>query len=232
MSHEPQHELQNESRRSDDLIAPQTDDTAESHASDFFDPALALFTAVRQVADEALHEHENKVGMIAGLLAAGLGMPAKECERIAKASALHDIGKFAIPKHILGKQGPLDAEEIKAVQQHAENGAAILMRSGLAADDLSVVVARHHHERFDGTGYPHGLAGQAIPLAARITAVADVYDALRATRPYKDPIDHETACEMILNGSGRTDPRHFDPEILKAFEAQHEVIAAHWESSE
>lgn len=229
------HELLNEPGSSETHSSTESGDlgsSGQNASTTMFDPAVALFTAVRQVADEVLHAHENKVGTISGLIAAALGFPDEECARIAKASTLHDIGKFAIPKHILGKQGPLDAEELKEIRKHAENGADILMRSGLAADDMAVIIARHHHEKFDGTGYPHGLAGQAIPLPARITAVADVYDALRATRPYKDPIDHETACEMILNGSGRTDPRHFDPEILKAFEAQHEVIAAHWESSE
>jgi putative two-component system response regulator len=224
-------ELQNEPRRAENPVSPHiqgSNGANENRSSDMFDPAVALFTAVRQVADEALHAHENKVGAIAGLLAAALGRPEEECAVIAKASTLHDIGKFAIPKHILGKKGPLDAEEIKIIHQHAENGAEILMRSGLAADDMAVVIARYHHEKFDGSGYPEGLIGQAIPLAARITAVADVYDALRATRPYKDPINHENACDMILNGSGRTDPRHFDPEILQALKTHGDAIKARW----
>lgn len=208
--------------------ADSTVDQASSR--EVFDPAVALFTGVRQVADEVLHAHEDKVGRISRILAIQMGLSRSEVVTIARASSLHDIGKFGIPKCTLGKQGPLDPEEIKEIQRHAEHGAQILIRSGMAPDDLAVLVARHHHEKFDGSGYPTGRAGTDIPLAARITAVADVYDALRALRPYKDPIDHDTAMSMILEGNAHTRPGHFDPEVLHAFWEARDRIRGDWES--
>jgi putative two-component system response regulator len=202
--------------------------TADAHV---FDPAIALFTAVRQVTDEVLHAHENKVGEIAGVLGEALGQSDDQVAQLVKASSLHDIGKFAIPSTILGKNGPLTPEEILEIQKHASNGAQILLNAGYGPDDMPVQVARYHHEKFDGTGYPDGLVGRDIPLAARITAVADVYDALRALRPYKAPIDHETALRIINEGDGRTRPEHFDPEVLQALSSANERVRSVWDAS-
>lgn len=205
-------------------------EAVESHYRNGFDIAVALFTAVRQVSDEVLHAHESKVGEISGILGAALGLNAEEVTALIQAASLHDIGKFAIPAKILGKNGPLTPEEIHEIQRHPVNGAQILINAGYGPDDAAVQAAHYHHEKFDGSGYPEGLSGTDIPLAARITAVADVYDALRALRPCKEPISHQTALKIILEGDGRTRPEHFDPDILAALLAQQALVQAVWEA--
>ena len=193
-------------------------------------PAIAFYSALRKASDEILDVHENHVGRIVGVLAKSMGLPDDEVAEMERASFLHDIGKFAIPKAILGKEGPLTPDEILEMQKHSEKGAEILISAGLDPNDTAVQVARFHHERFDGSGYPEGLAGSDIPLAARITAAADVYDALRAKRPYKEPVDHQTALKMILEGNGRTRPEHFDPDVLQALSDCQESVRNVWES--
>jgi response regulator RpfG family c-di-GMP phosphodiesterase/tRNA A-37 threonylcarbamoyl transferase component Bud32 len=135
-------------------------------------------------------------------------------------SPLHDIGKVALPEHILLKPGKLDAEERLVMQSHTIVGADTLSdvarRHGFAAGflQMAVDIARHHHERYDGTGYPDRLAGEDIPLAARFVAVADVYDALRSRRVYKPPLPHNTAVMTMTENS----PGHFDPKLLGVFQ--------------
>lgn len=141
---------------------------------------------------------------------------------IYHASALHDIGKVGVPDRVLLKDGPLDAEEWAVMRTHARTG----------ADTLSAVLATYptnamlqmgrdialcHHERFDGSGYPDGLVGNAIPLSARILSVADQYDALRNRRPYKPAFDEAKTYRILTEGDGRSDPRHLDPVVLDAF---------------
>lgn len=132
---------------------------------------------------------------------------------------LHDIGKAGIPDSVLQKSGPLDASERQLMQTHTVLGAETLAEvarqhgSGMAFLQMAIDVARHHHERFDGRGYPDALAHDDIPLAARIVAIADVYDALRSRRVYKQPIPHDIAVQTILEGS----PGQFDPALLQAF---------------
>ena len=194
-----------------------------------FDPALALFTAIRQVTDSILHEHEHKVGKIVRLLAMSMGLPQKEADELAMASSVHDIGKFAIPRTILDKQGALTPAEIEEVRKHAVNGAQILIRGGYDPDSVAVQIARFHHEHFDGSGYTKGLSGADIPLAARLTTVADVYDALRAFRPYKKQVGHDATIRIILSGDTRTSPDHFDPDVLHALHNNHERVREAWE---
>src|SRR5581483_196964 len=131
---------------------------------------------------------------------------------------LHDIGKVAIPDHILLKPGRLTPEERTIVESHTVLGAefleAVLEQSGgsLGFLQMAIEIARSHHERWDGTGYPEGLAGEVIPLAARITMFADVYDALRSKLVYKPGLPHAAARRLILESSGQ-----FDPNLLLAF---------------
>jgi len=141
-------------------------------------------------------------------------------EHIAKSAPLHDIGKVAIPDHILLKPGRLDADELVIMRQHAMHGWEMLHRAAHRMGDQEGFlhhakdISRYHHEKWDGSGYPDGLAGGQIPLSARLMAVADVYDALISRRPYKEPMSHERAVDFILQGRGT----HFDPEIVQAFE--------------
>ncbi|MEW6426684.1 MAG: HD domain-containing phosphohydrolase [Thermodesulfobacteriota bacterium] len=140
---------------------------------------------------------------------------------LVKAAPLHDIGKVGVPDAILCKPGKLTPEEFALMRRHAEDGARVL---ALARDqiafrsflDLAVEIAAHHHERWDGLGYPHGLKGEAIPLAARIMALADVYDALRSQRCYKRAYSHERSRAILLEGRGS----QFDPHIVDAFLAR------------
>jgi putative two-component system response regulator len=135
-------------------------------------------------------------------------------------SPLHDLGKVAVPAAILQKPGPLDVAERRIAESHTVIGAGILENAageiGCGGPFLAMArnMARFHHERFDGTGYPDRLAGEAIPLEARIAAIADVYDALRSSRRYKTAWSHERVLQVMLVES----PGHFDPELLLAFE--------------
>ena len=137
-----------------------------------------------------------------------------------KSAPLHDIGKVGIPDAILLKPGRLDTEEMEVMKRHAELGqqaltAALEEQAGSPSDFLryAVEISHYHHEKWDGSGYPHGLSGRDIPLSARLMAVADVYDALISRRVYKPPFPHEKAVAMIREGSGT----HFDPTIIDAF---------------
>ncbi len=135
-----------------------------------------------------------------------------------RASPLHDIGKVAVPDAILQKPGRLTAEEYEVMKRHVLTGAETLdqAREYLGTGsfmDMAAEIARYHHEKFDGSGYCEGLCGQAIPLSARIVALADVYDALTSRRVYKPPMPPDDACQIILGESGG----HFDPAIVEAF---------------
>jgi putative two-component system response regulator len=146
-------------------------------------------------------------------------------QNLSLASSLHDIGKVGIPDAVLLKPGRLTDIERKIMQFHTTIGHECLeaIEGRIGSDEflrMACDIARFHHERWDGKGYPDGVAGNKIPLAARIVSVADVYDALTSRRPYKEPMSHEKSCEIIFAGSGT----QFDPEVVKAFERCQEQI--------
>jgi putative two-component system response regulator len=154
-------------------------------------------------------------------------------DHIAKSAPLHDLGKVATPDHILLKPGRHTPEETVIMRQHAMAGWEMLRRAAdrMAGDadflDHAMDIARHHHEKWDGSGYPDGLVGEQIPLSARLMAVADVYDALISARPYKPPMPHDKALQIIRDGSGQ----HFDPAVVDALEAcleEFQRIARTW----
>jgi putative two-component system response regulator len=183
--------------------------------------------------DEETGEHVLRVACYSAAIAETLGLPRAAVEKIFVASPLHDIGKIAIPDAILLKPGKFTDEERRIMQTHCELGRRILYEPSVAeacagshsacgsddgddADDLMAVaqqIASAHHERWDGTGYPSRLAGTEIPLFARIVSVADVYDALRSTRPYKSPIPPRESLEIIMAGR----KTQFDPDVVDAF---------------
>jgi len=146
-----------------------------------------------------------------------LGLTLSLADEISKVSPLHDIGKVAIPDHILHKPGKLDPDEWKIMKSHAGIGGRLLQdiyeKTGQSYLGIAYQIAMFHHEHWDGTGYPEGRKGQEIPLAARIMALTDVYDALTTKRCYKDILSHEESKRILLEGRGR----HFDPEIVDAF---------------
>ena len=151
---------------------------------------------------------------------------AAEIDQLARSAPLHDIGKVAIPDAILLKPGPLAPDEWDVMRTHPMHGWELLRRASSRIGDqgmfltYAMEIARHHHEKWDGSGYPDALAGDDIPLSARLMAVADVYDALISRRPYKEPMSHQTALGWIRSRSGS----HFDPAVIEALEATHSEL--------
>ncbi|WP_233217570.1 HD-GYP domain-containing protein [Trinickia dabaoshanensis] len=159
--------------------------------------------------------HCLRVGLLAESLGRALGVRDDELGSLREAGFAHDIGKIAIPDRVLFKPGALDESEFRQMQTHSAIGERILASQGPqgpAHDRISEAVL-HHHERFDGAGYPSGLKASDIPFWARIIAVADCFDAVTMTRPYHDPMPADNALDLIVAGSGT----HFDPDVVSAF---------------
>lgn len=167
------------------------------------------------------HNHLRRTGHYAGVLGEALGWPRALTVLTALATPLHDIGKLAIPGEILEKPGGLSAEEAALVRRHAIIGYEQLARWPHPILRHAAVIALSHHERWDGSGYPAGLSGTAIPIAGRVAGLADTYDALRMARSYKPAFTHDRAVRVILEGDERTRPQHFDPDILVLFARGH-----------
>ena len=167
-------------------------------------------------------DHIARMSRICGIVAEAMGVEEEECRLIEIASQMHDVGKVGIPDEILFKPGPLTAEERKVMETHATLGWNILEGSKSRLLQLAADIAVSHHERWDGTGYPRGLAGEAIPLAGRITALSDVFDALMSVRPYKPAWPLEKARALIVDGTGK----HFDPACVEAFFSRWNEIVA------
>lgn len=189
-----------------------------------------IYTVMRaaEFRDQETGAHIKRISYYSRELARRLGMDSGFVDTIFHASPLHDVGKIGIPDHILLKPGPLDGGERAVMQTHTSLGARILTQGDSASAYLRMGadIALSHHERWDGSGYPTGLAGEAIPLSARIMAICDVYDALRSRRPYKQPMPHDQAMRIILRGDGRTLPGHFDPSVLDAFAGSQALVEA------
>jgi CHASE2 domain-containing sensor protein len=168
---------------------------------------------VTESRDEETGLHLERIGRLCEQLALALGMTPAQAETVRHASLLHDVGKVAVPDAILTKPGPLTDEEWVVMRGHAAAGAAMLAGSRAPVMRMAEEIALSHHERWDGTGYPASLAGEAIPLTARICAVCDVFDALRSRRPYKEPWPLQDALDELARERGR----HFDPIVLDAF---------------
>jgi putative two-component system response regulator len=165
--------------------------------------------------DNETGEHVMRMSHASALLARSIGWDRQRCELMLHASPMHDVGKIGIPDRILLKPGPLTPEERKVMQTHPTVGAAILAGG---ASDLMVMareIAIAHHEKWDGSGYPHGLAGESIPEAARIVAVSDVFDALTSARPYKAAWSVGDAVTYMRSHAGS----HFEPRLIEHFVA-------------
>ena len=164
--------------------------------------------------DDDTGEHTMRVGTLSAEIARSLGEAQDQVELIRQAAPLHDIGKIGIPDSILLKPGRLTEGEFDLIKSHVKIGASLLAGSSSKLIQMAELIARTHHERWDGTGYTQGLKGEEIPLPGRIVAVADVFDALTNNRPYKDAWPVKDAIEEISGLSGS----HFDPAVVEAFQ--------------
>lgn len=181
---------------------------------------LFRLAKVAEQRDTDTGAHLQRIGKFSAYLARKLGCDDHFCSIIELAAPLHDLGKVAIPDDILLARRPLTPAEWDIMKTHTTIGHAMLAGSDSVPMQLAADIARSHHERFDGSGYPDGLVGEQIPLAARILAVADVYDALTSKRPYKEAWPHERACAYLTEQAGK----HLDPKLVTAFLASAEDI--------
>lgn len=175
--------------------------------------------------DNETGRHVIRMSHYSRLIAETLGAPAGFCERILEAAPMHDIGKIGIPDAVLAKPGKLDAAEWAVMRRHPEIGAAIIGDDPSPLLQTARRIALEHHEKWDGSGYPHGLCGEAISAEARIVAVADVFDALTSVRPYKPAWPREQALAFLREQSGR----HFWPDAVAALQAR---LAEVWDIHE
>ena len=202
-------------------------------SSELFNTTLTLLGRVAELKDVETHYHLDRVPIIIDLVLKQLQKKSKYSgiidnnymSNVIKGSILHDIGKIAIDDAILLKEGKLSNEEFEKMKKHSAVGANLLAQAQRNIENkelfsIAIEIAKYHHEKWDGSGYPEGLKGTEIPLAARIMAVADVYDALISKRPYKKSLSDDEAFLIMKKESGK----HFDPEIIKCFTKIHHEI--------
>lgn len=205
------------------------------------DASICVMVSLAEFRDESTGNHIRRTQECVRMLALELAklphyselLTPGYIELMSKSAPLHDVGKIAIPDHILLKPGKLTPEEFDIMKTHAQRGYDMLKRAGDHMGEqgefltLAMEIAGCHHEKWDGSGYPSGLIGDSIPLSARLMAVADVFDALLARRPYKEPMSIAEATAIIIEGKGK----HFDPEVVEAFVVIHDDlkrIAIQW----
>lgn len=201
--------------------------TLKDQTEEAFQISIRLLARAAELYDEDTGNHIVRVNEYSYLLAKRLGQPEAFCDEIRYSAQLHDVGKMSVDSAVLKKKGDLTPTERREMNLHPKYGQQILAQSDrlkMAAD-----IALCHHEKWDGSGYPNGLKGEQIPLAARIVQLADVYDALRSPRPYKAGYSHELAYKVITEGDERIDPRtHFDPKLVDLFKSCHPELDRIW----
>ena len=183
--------------------------------------SIQLLARASEIHDEGTGNHIVRVNEYSYFLATQYGMPKAYCDEIRYSAQLHDVGKMSVDVAVLKKKGRLDDEERAEMDKHPLYGHQILEtapRLSMAAE-----IALYHHEQWKGGGYPVGVAGEDIPLSARIVAIADIYDALRSERPYKPAFNHKKSIDIMLKGDDRIDPTdHFDPNLMSLLAKHHQ----------
>ena len=183
-------------------------EVSHAHHEALFRLALAAETR-----DDETGVHIVRIGFLAEALGRLIGMSTEQAAMLRQAAPLHDVGKIGIPDGVLKKPGPLSADERAVMDQHPVLGAGILGQSRIPLFRMAADVALTHHERWDGSGYPHRLAGEAIPLCGRLVAIVDYFDALTMDRCYRKAFDDTLALEMLRDQRGRA----FDPHLVDVF---------------
>ncbi len=212
-------ELELENRRHREelemLVEERTRELFKSREESFL-----ILSKAAEFRDDETAKHTIRMGFYCQQLATLRGLPEAFCKKLKDAALLHDVGKIGISDTILLKPGKLTDEEFTIVKTHCEIGFRILSESTSDILKLGAEIALTHHEKFDGSGYPHGLAGNAIPISGRIAAVCDVFDALTSDRVYKKAISIDDALDLMRRGRGS----HFDPQIFDDFTNNLELI--------
>lgn len=217
-------EIENRTHRDrlEELVAERTDEVgrtlvklqqAHGDLMSMQEETIRRLSIASEYRDEETGAHIQRISHYTSLLAERAEMDADYVELMRVASPLHDVGKIATPDAILRKPGKHTAAEWEIMKQHAEAGYRILGGTGFPLLETAAIIARTHHEKWDGSGYPQGLAGNDIPLEGRLTAIADVFDALTTERVYKPAFSLETSMGIMREGRGV----HFDPELLDVF---------------
>lgn len=200
--------LYNQKRQLSQLVNEKTKELIEARAE-----IIRMLCITAEYKDKETGDHITRMSKFCYFIAQEYGFDQQKMDLILSASPLHDIGKIGIPDKIILKPGKLDPDEWEIMKTHCKIGIDILGDSKMELIEASRIIAYQHHEKWNGKGYPQGLKGTEIHIYARITAIADVFDALISKRPYKDPIKVSDAIDIIKEESGK----HFDPEVVEAF---------------
>ena len=185
-----------------------------------FNYTLDALARAAEASDDMTGQHIRRVNEYSKLIAKKLNLDNQFVKDIHNTAQMHDVGKIYVDNQILQKRGKLTDREFREMQLHTVYGQRIIGQSEYL--QMAAEIALNHHEKMDGTGYPNGAKGEEIPLSARIVMMADIYDALRSERTYKSSFTHDKTTQIILQGDGRVEPKHFDPEVWRVFKDHHE----------
>lgn len=191
-----------------------------------FGSAVEMLAVAAEASTPGIGLHVHRIGEMSACLTKRLGFDTKATQQLRFASILHDVGKLHGPQAIYDVERSLSEEEFEQTKSHTILGGEFLAYSKDPIFQLAKTIAEQHHENFDGSGYPNGLAGDDIAMEAAIVHVVDVYDNLRAPRPYREELPHYKAMEIMVDGDTKSSPDHFHPRVLQALLAQHRDIEA------